>query len=403
MSHTAIVPDHATLRNYLSQHRLPLYFSKPVMAHIETYMAAATAKGYRGKVVDLADYSSRHRTTLGHFLAEGKWDEAVLQNKVKTESLRHVVQLSKQTAEPLFVIHDDTISKKTKPSSQAKSPIEQTGFHHSHLEGKVVWGHQVQATVVQSGSASLIHSIDLYDNTKMHPDGTVYTKIDRVCDMATTLPLPTHGGYVLVDTWFTCARVIDSYAAAGYHLIGGLKTNRILYPQGIRISVKDFAVHIRKEDVRLVTANGTSYWTYRYEGALNDIENAVVLLCWPEQAFGEPKALRAFLCTDVSLETETISSYYSKRWPIEIFFRQSKNNFGFDKYQVRSAIAFVRLWALLAWTHLYCTIGLGLPCLLGDGLRIVRKQVQLDRLQFVYDCGQKGIPFHVVCQQFKLA
>ena len=185
--------------------------------------------------------------------------------------------------------------------------------------------------------------------------------------------------------------------------VSGLKTNRILYPQGIRTSVKDFAVHIRKEDVRLVTANGTSYWTYRYEGALNDIENAVVLLCWPEQAFGEPKAPRAFLCTDVSLETEMISSYYSKRWPIEIFFRQSKNNFGFDKYQVRSAIAFVRLWALLAWTHLYCTTGLGPPCLLGDGSRIVRKQVQLERLQVVYECGQKGIPFHVVCKQFKLA
>jgi Transposase DDE domain len=403
MSFTGIVPDHATLRNYLLQHRLPLYFSKPVVAHIETYMVAATAKGFRGKVVDLAEYSDCHRTTLGHFLAEGKWNEAVLQNKVKTESLQHVIQLSNQTAEPLFIIHDDTISKKTKPSSQAQSPMELTGFHHSHLEGKVVYGHQVQATVVQSGDTSLIHSLDLYDKTKTHADGTVCTKIDHVCDSAATFPLPSHGGYVLVDSWFTCTRVIDSYAAAGYHLIGGLKTNRILYPKGIRISVQDFAAHIRKEDVRIVTVNGTSYWTYRYEGALNDIENAVVLLCWPEQAFGECKALRAFLCTDVSLDTETISTYYSKRWPIEIFFRQSKNNLGFDTYQVRSATAFTRLWALLAWTHLYCTTGLEQSCPLGDGLRAVRKQVQLDRLQFVYDCGKEGIPFHIVRERFKLA
>jgi hypothetical protein len=249
----------------------------------------------------------------------------------------------------------------------------------------------------------LIHAIDLYDKTKTQLDGTVYTKIDYVCDMAATLPLPPHGGYVLVDSWFTCARVIDSYASAGYHLIGGLKTNRIIYPQGIRISVKDFSTHIQKEDVRLVTVNGTSYWTYRYEGALNDIENAVVLLCWPEQAFGEPKALRAFLCTDVSLTTETISSYYSKRWPIEIFFRQSKNNLGFDTYQVRSATAFIRLWTLLGWTHLYCTTGLGQPCPFGNGLRTVRKQIQLDRLQFVYDCGQNNVPFHIVRERFKLA
>lgn len=123
MSHTAIVPDHVTLRNYLLQHRLPLYFLKPVLAQIETYMTAATAEGFRGKVVDLAEYSNCHRTTLGHIPAQGKWDEGVLQTKVKAESLRHVMQASIRTAEPMFVIHNDTIAQKTKPSSQAEAPI----------------------------------------------------------------------------------------------------------------------------------------------------------------------------------------------------------------------------------------------------------------------------------------
>lgn len=86
------------------------------------------------------------------------------------------------------------------------------------------------------------------------------------------------------------------------------------------------------EDVCLVTANDSSYWMSRYEGVLNGIANAVVLLCWPKQAFDEPKALHAFYCTDISLEIETIATYYAKRWPIEIFFRQSKNNLGFDTY-----------------------------------------------------------------------
>jgi hypothetical protein len=152
-----------------------------------------------------------------------------------------------------------------------------------------------------------------------------------------------------------------------------------------------------------VTVNGSSYWTYRYEGALNEIPNAVVLLCWPEQGFGQSKALRAFLCTDVSLETETISAYYSKRWPIEVFFRQSKGNLGFATYQVRSATAFIRLWTLLAWTHLFCMIGQGEPCSFGDGLRKVRKQTKVDYTQFIYECGQNGIPFDDVLSCLKLA
>ncbi|NUU58943.1 hypothetical protein HPT30_00780, partial [Paenibacillus sp. JW14] len=93
---------------------------------------------------------------------------------------------SKRTAEPLFVIHDDTIAQKTKPSSQARFPIEQAGFHHSHLQGKVVWGHQVKATVFGCSDLSLIHSIDLYAKKYTHPEGTLYTKIDWVCDSRST-------------------------------------------------------------------------------------------------------------------------------------------------------------------------------------------------------------------------
>jgi hypothetical protein len=403
MSHTTIVPNHAKLRNYLLQHRLPLYYSKPVIEHIVTYMVAATAKGFRAKVVDLAEYSPRHRTTLGHFLSHGKWDERVLQNKIKKESIHQVLQISRQTQEPVFVIHDDTVAAKTKPSSQALFPMERTGFHHSHLLGKVVFGHQLQATVLASAKVSLIHSMDLHDKEETLPDGRVKTKIDRICELADTLPLPPHGGYCLTDSWFTCPRVIEAYAAAGYHFIGGLKTNRIIYPQGIRTSIQDFAKHIRKSDVHLVTVNGSSYWMYRYEGALNGIENAVVLLCWPKQAFGEAKALRAFCCTDVSLETAMIAKYYAKRWPIEIFFRQSKNNLGLGTYQVRSTRAFIRLWALLAWTHLYCTVGLGQPRPFGEGLRMVRKQGQQDLVHYVYTCTQNGVPFHEICRQLKVS
>ncbi|MCP3776656.1 hypothetical protein NLX71_25780 [Paenibacillus sp. MZ04-78.2] len=76
---------------------------------------------------------------------------------------------------------------------------------------------------------------------------------------------------------------------------------------------------------------------------------------------------------------------------------------GLEKGGQRSATAFIRLWTLLAWTHLYCTTGLGQFCLFGDGLRAVRKQVQIDRLQFVYECAQKGLPFAVVREHFKLA
>ena len=59
-----------------------------------------------------------------------------------------------------------------------------------------------------------------------------------------------------------------------------------LFPQGIRIQAKHFATHIQKEDIDLVTVGGETYREYRYEGVLNDTENGVVFLCWPQEAFG---------------------------------------------------------------------------------------------------------------------
>ena len=80
----------------------------------------------------------------------------------------------------------------------------------------------------------------------------------------------------------------------------------MLYPFGIRKKLSEFAalLSVTHADFNLVTVKNKNYYVYRYEGKLNGIENAVVLLSYPEKAFGTPKALRAFLSTDVSLSTD---------------------------------------------------------------------------------------------------
>jgi hypothetical protein len=80
-----------------------------------------------------------------------------------------------------------------------------------------------------------------------------------------------------------------------------------------------------------VTVGSRSYYVYRYEGSLNGIENAVVLISYPKDAFHVPKALRVFISTDVSLSTREILDIYVERWPVEVFFRQAKNKLAFGR------------------------------------------------------------------------
>lgn len=70
-----------------------------------------------------------HRTTYGKFLSQGAWDEAYVWRSIRKQSVQLVYQEARKHGLPLFVIHDDTIAEKTKPSLQAKSPIEKAQFH----------------------------------------------------------------------------------------------------------------------------------------------------------------------------------------------------------------------------------------------------------------------------------
>lgn len=98
---------------------------------------------------------------------------------------------------------------------------------------------------------------------------------------------------------------------------------------------------------------GHEYWTHRYEGALNGIDKAVVLLSYPKNAFGNKKALRVFICSALGLSDEEILSHYTHRWKIEVMFKQQKMYMGLKSFMVRSAIAIDRLFVILPLAHLF--------------------------------------------------
>ena len=66
------------------------------------------------------------------------------------------------------------------------------------------------------------------------------SKIDIVQNIAKELPVPPVMSYFLCDCWYVSEKIINTFAERGFHTIGALKTNRILYPFGIRCLLKRF-------------------------------------------------------------------------------------------------------------------------------------------------------------------
>jgi DDE superfamily endonuclease len=396
MSRNARLPHHETIYQYIKEQKLDLHFSKPVQMHMLHFIDGVTQKGFSGTLTDIhgLSHEKKHRTTLSHFLQHGKWDDKWLQNHMKKQALQRVQQKAERTGLPIYVIVDDSLCEKTKPSSQAKSSIQNAYYAFSHKDKKQIWGHQVVVMLLKCGDLCLPYAFHRYDKNGK-------SKMDWVCDLIETLPVFCHPAYLLVDTWYNSQRIIHTSNNRGLSLIGGLKSNRILFPRGVHTQAKKFASTLEESDTRLVTMGDSSYHVHRYEGACKGLDRVVVLLCWPKGQVGNRSALRCFLSMDVSLNDEMILFHYANRWSIEVFFQFMKEKFAFDRYQTRSVQSIDRFWTLLFLTYLYVLqANESNVCL---GLRMLRKHRIQNFVEWIYFQGQLGIPLHQIQQELNVA
>ncbi len=319
--------------------------SKLYISHIMTIMIAIFSIGYRGKTVNFETHSVHHRTTIAHFLNKGKWDETIVENILKEEVRKLIYKEAQCTGKPVYLIIDDTISSKTKPSSKAKHPIEDAYFHFSHLKKKSDYGHQAIAVMLSCNGITLNYAIIMYDKS--------VSKIELICRIASELPVAPVVSYLLCDSWYVCDKVINSFISKGFYTIGALKTNRIIYPHGIKCNVSSFASALKESAMpfHIVTVKKRKYNIFRYEGNLNGIDNAVVLISFPVDTMDNPNTLRAFISTDVSLSSEEILNVYVNRWAIEVFFRDCKTKLAFDGYQIRSRKGIRRFWIITSLAY----------------------------------------------------
>lgn len=116
----------------------------------------------------------------------------------------------------MFCIVDDTISSKTKPSSQALHPIEDAYFHHFHLKGKQDYGYQTVAIMLSCNGTVLNYAIVMYNKSK--------SKVKFVQEIANELPVPPVVSYFLCDSWYICGDIMEAFIKKGFYSIGALKT-----------------------------------------------------------------------------------------------------------------------------------------------------------------------------------
>lgn len=360
------------------------------LKHILSILIAVFRCGYKGKTVQFAQASSCHRTTIAHFLSRGKWDSEGLESLLKEEVIRIIYGEARKTGKPIYCFVDDTISSKTKPSSQALHPIEDAYFHQSHLKKKQDYGHQAVAVMLSCNGITLNYAIVMYDKTK--------SKIQIVQEIVEELPETPVRSYFSCDCWYTCGKIVTAFSKKGFYTIGAIKTNRLVTLEGNILQIGQLAPALQLAGLTadLATVGKRQFYVYSCRVQIDNIGDAVILLSYSREAFGKPSALRAFVCTDLSLSITEILNHYMLRWNIEVFFRQAKQKLALDKYQIRSSQGIKRFWLLMSLAHFLCCVGTGQTLSFEDGYHYFQKELIKERVEYIYRCGYARLPLEDV-------
>nr|WP_263325081.1 transposase [Neobacillus sp. Marseille-Q6967] len=180
------------------------------------------------------------------------------------------------------LIIDDSQCKKDRSTTS----IEGLDNHFSHSEGKSIWSHCVVTVHVVCENTSFAKDFRSYFREEYCTEinRTFKSKNDLAVELIHSFASHLDGNeqvYVLVDAWYKSRKLVDSCLEKAFHLIGGLKANRKIYPHGIGIKISEFATKfVEESDLHSVTVNGHDFKIFTYKGHLSDTENAKVLLSW---------------------------------------------------------------------------------------------------------------------------
>ena len=314
-----ILPKLKEVNKYLSF--LKNCFTKPQFNHVKNYVGGLIA--LNKKTISSISNSSREekdQSNLNRFLTEAEWSEDEVQD-------RYVKKISHQTKrKPTSLIIDDSIAEKT------GKHIEEVQYHKDHSGNGFVFGHQVVTALIMCFGLLLPLFPKLYSKKTQ-------SKIElakRIIEYASS---KIRISQVIIDSWYVCNEIIKLCLKKGLTLIGNIKSNRLIqFEEGVWIKLSKYykSISRKRKEFQTLIINDKTYKVHSKIVKLKKVGEIKLIISrqWLED---KKKWSRPFyiICTDVSKSEICILREYTKRWSIETFHKDIKQNLGLEAYQMR--------------------------------------------------------------------
>jgi len=178
--------------------------------------------------------------------------------------------------------------------------------------------------------------------------------------------------YILMDSWYAQSSNLLEFIHFDKQLsfIGEVKANRNIFfynpaerkhrffkqDELVKLIKKHYSHKCKAFSFTSKDGKKKTSFTYTFKGTLKDcsvpLRFIVVFGKWDDE---DEKNTHILISNQTHISTNTIISNYLLRWGIELIFRELKDVFCFDQYQVRGKKQIERYWmlSLVAWSLVY--------------------------------------------------
>ncbi|MBI5733295.1 IS701 family transposase [Candidatus Jorgensenbacteria bacterium] len=317
----------------------------------------------RMSLAAIANNTAVNYQRLQYFFSEADWNNQDL-NDIRLKILQNQ-RTTKANKKGVLAIDDTACPKPYAEKTEGAS------FQHCGCLGREENANVAVASCFVSNSKHFPVDFKSYLPITTPNPKNFKSKLDlakELIDDAVNKKIPFSS--VVVDAWYTSTDLIEFTASKNLTLVAEVKINRSIffthpmtrqwrYLTGDKIIalIKEFYPH-KLKTVSIPQEDGTdkNVLYYAFKSKLRDCATEVqVIFLFDKWSDADDKDVHILITTDLNMTVRSTILTYLLRWGIEESFRELKDTFCFDQYQVRHQEQIQKHWIMsfLAWTLAY--------------------------------------------------
>jgi hypothetical protein len=395
---------------------LGLTLSAPQRQHVERLGDLLVVAPRRKTLAQLADLelSGVDPSNLADFFRISPWQPDDLRLPLLRFILRYLQQHNSDPGCPIYLTIDDSLTAKDKGTCR----LESVDWHFDHNQKRTIKAGSHVVLRIHWGPFHFPLLWRLYlrestvrrlnrrrKNNKLRYQSKLELAREMLQQVVSLLP-KTNPVYVLFDSWYTSAKLVQWIRQQNWHVIAAIKSNRKFSGRKLTDWHHDLKGHsYDRVSLELANKQKRTYCVRQLVGRLRGVTGCVrVLLSQKGPGVQTPKY---FLCTDTTLSAQEILRRYQHRWRQEVDYWHVKLQLGLGDFRLRKHEAISKWYAViylvlvyLYWQSYECKVSQGRTTTLSEVLARLREEHHRAMLRAACEEAANGTPVEQILARY---